>query len=174
MTFSIVIDSRDKISGTNNSCLFNVNWNILPDNIKYWRLTYSFYTTTSFYKDSVSAGNAITYTASNGFITTNLFTPLSNQSNNSQTKILGFWVKQMNPTNITAHPYLTYLYSSIENTSAPLTILRPSNQNIQINIYNLFNNSLVVDTAHDGTQQADMSAWVLNLNFEPVLYPDTE
>ena len=174
MTYTFIIKSTDKISGSNNNGIYNFNATILPIDIKYWRMNYTFYSNVSFYKDTISAGNVITYSATNGYIVTDLFSPLSNQSNNNQSKILGTWIKQMNATNITAHPYLTYLYSAMENTSTPLTIIRPTNNQIRISVYNLFDNNFVVDTDSTGTKLTDMSDWILNINLEPILEVDSE
>jgi hypothetical protein len=174
MTYSFVIKSQDKISGTNNSGTYYLNFRILPREIKYWRLTFYFYTAPSYYKDTIAANHTITYSASNGYITTNLTTSLSAETTGSPSNILGFWTKQMNPTNISAHPYLTYLYSGIENTSVPITIMRPYNENININIYNLLNNELLVDTDNTGNVLDDCSNWIIGLNLEPVLNVDKE
>lgn len=174
MTYSFVIKSEDRVSGTNNSGTYYLNFRILPREIKYWRLTFYFYTAPSFYRDSISAGNLVEYSTSNGYITTNLTSSLSADTTGSPSNILGAWTKQMNPTNITSHPYLTYLYSGIENTSVPISILRPYNENLIINIYNLFDNKLLVDTDHAGAKLTDMNSWILVLNLEPVLNVDKE
>jgi len=174
MTWSFVIRSQDKISGTNNSGVYYLNFRILPRDIKYFRLTFYFYTTPSYYKDTIAANHTITYSANNGYITTNLTTSLSAESTGSPSNLLGFWTKQMNPTDIPAHPYLTYLYSGIENTSVPITIMRPSNENVSINIYNLLNNQLLVDTDQTGALLGDCGNWILGLNLEPVLNANKE
>jgi hypothetical protein len=173
MTFTFVINSNERISGNNNNGTYNVNFRILPKDVKYFRVTFSFYTKTSFYRDVISAGNNVTYTCGNGYISTTLVASKSVETDGSPTNILGFWQKQAIPTDITSHPYLNYLYSGIENTSVPLTVIRPINENISIGIFTLFS-SLVVDTDHAGTLLSDMTDWILTLNFEPVLNVDKE
>jgi hypothetical protein len=173
MTFTFVINSNERISGNNHNGTYNVNFRILPKDVKYFRVTFSFYTKTSFYRDTISFQNNITYTCSNGYISTTLVAPISVETDGSPTNILGFWQKQNISTGINSHPILNYLYSGIENTSVPLTVLRPINENISIGIFTLFS-SLVVDTDHAGALLSDMTDWILTLNFEPVLNVDKE
>jgi hypothetical protein len=174
MTYTFVINSTERLSGTANNGTYNVNFRILPRDIKYFRVTFSFYTKSSYYRDVIAANNTITYTCGNGYIYTTLVAPKSVETDGSPTTILGFWQKQAVPTDINAHPYLNYLYSGIENTSVPLTVLRPVNENISIGIFPLCSLTPVVDTDHAGVLLSDMTDWVLTLNFEPVLNVDTE
>lgn len=174
MTYTFVIKSTDKISGLNNDGVYSLNFRILPRDVKYFRVSFSFYTKPSFYQDVVNAGNLLVYSCSNGYITVNLRTPLSVENSGSPTSILGFWTKQTVATSSNAHPFINYLYSGIDNNSVPLTVLRPEVEQISIRILEMLDDLPVVDTDHAGAVEGDMTDWILTMNFEPVLNVDKE
>lgn len=70
-TYSLVINSQDKISGTNNNATFQVNWDdFLPRDITNYKVLYSFQTTGGFYSDGITkiptttAGTNLLYSSS--------------------------------------------------------------------------------------------------------------
>lgn len=169
MSYTFVIKSQDKISGTNNNGTYAVNFRILPDDIQFYNATFNFYSSVGFYKDTISAGNEITYTTGNGYITTNLAFSRSMSSNSSPTNLLGNIRRQLDNVAISgSHPTLTYLYADCA-TNCPKIILKPQIENLNISVYNLFNNALFVDTDYNGgTFLLDMSSWVLTLTLDPI------
>jgi hypothetical protein len=173
MTYTFVIKSTDKISGLNNDGVYSLNFRILPRDVKYFRVSFSFYTKPSFYQDVITS-NLLVYSCANGFITVNLRTPLSVENSGSPTSILGFWTKQTLPTGHNTHSYINYLYSGIDNNSVPLTVLRPEVEQISIRILAMLDDLPVVDTDHAGAFEGDMTDWILTMNFEPVLNVDKE
>jgi hypothetical protein len=87
LTYTLVLNSADKISGTNNQATFNINWAaFLPMKYSYYKVIFNFQTTGGYYKDV--AGTSI---FSTGKITTNLqgATFSYDSSTNSGTTLLG-------------------------------------------------------------------------------------
>lgn len=51
-TYSLVINSADKISGTNNNATYQINWrDFLPDNYDTYKLAFSFQSVAGYYSD---------------------------------------------------------------------------------------------------------------------------
>lgn len=168
MSYTFVIKSQDKISGTNNNGTYAVNFRILPDDVQFYNATFNFYSSVGFYKDTISGGNDITYTTGNGYINTNLVFSRSMSSNSSPTNNLGTIRRQLDSIALAGHPTLTYLYADCA-TNCPKIILKPQIETLNISIYNSFNNSLFVDTNYNGSSfLLDMSSWVLTLTLDPI------
>jgi hypothetical protein len=171
MVYTFVINSRDKISGDNNNATFLVNFRILPDEIKYYNVHYTFYSTPSYYYDHVDSGNDIVSLSGNGWIECNLPFTKSAQTNGSPTKLLGNWVRQVDNNadvgggNITA---ICYLQSVNGTTNVPRIVSKPYTETLNVSIYNSFSDNLMTDTETDGTLTDDMTSWILTLNLEPV------
>ena len=53
-TYSLVINSADRISGTNNNATYQINWrDFLPDNFDTYKIAFSFQTVGGYYSDGV-------------------------------------------------------------------------------------------------------------------------
>jgi hypothetical protein len=173
MVYTFVIRSQDKISGTNNNSSYNINFRILPDEIKYYNIHYTFYTTPAFYYDHIDTGPSINNLCGNGWIECNLPFTKSSQSNGSPTKILGNWVRQVDnnadagtlASGVTA---VCYLQAVNGTTNVPRVISRPYIETLNVAVYNSFSNNLMTDSNIDGTLKSDMTNWILTLNLEPV------
>ena len=51
-TYTLVLNSNDKISGTNNNATFQVNWkDFLPEEYDKYKMVYTFQTTGGYYGD---------------------------------------------------------------------------------------------------------------------------
>lgn len=169
MSYSFVIKSTDKISGTNNNGIYNINFRILPADVEFYEASFSFYTTAGFYRDVVDAGNAITNSNANGYITTNFINSRSMNSLGSPTNILGNIVRQVDPTGISAHPNMTYLYADCTTNTCPKIIAKPTLEQLSISVYNTFGNGLFVNTDHNGgTILTDMTSWIMTINLRPI------
>ena len=171
MVYTFVIKSSDRISGDNNNGTYLVNFRILPDEIRYYNIHYTFYSTPSFYYDHIDSSNTIINLNGNGRIECNLPFSKSAQTNNSPTKILGHWVRQVDNNadagggNVTA---TCYLQSVNGTTNVPRVISKPNTESLTISIYNSFSNGLMTDSESNGTLTDDMTPWTLTLNLEPV------
>jgi len=58
VTYSLVVNSQDKIAGTHNNATFNIEWdNFLPVDIKEYKVRYTFQSTAGYYNDGVHQTN---------------------------------------------------------------------------------------------------------------------
>ena len=65
-TYSLVINSVDRVSGTNNNATFQINWkDFLPDDYQSYKLAFSFQSSGGYYSDGsyASAGANLGATA---------------------------------------------------------------------------------------------------------------
>ena len=54
-TYNLIINSSDKISGTNNNATFQINWDdFLPRKFNMYKVIFSFQTTGGYYKDNTA------------------------------------------------------------------------------------------------------------------------
>jgi hypothetical protein len=172
MVYTFVIKSTDRIVGDNNNGSYSINFRILPDEVKYYNVSYTFYTSAGFYYDHVDTGPTIVNLCGNGYIACTLPFTKSSQTNGSPTKLLGNWTRQVDNnadagtlTTITA---ICYLQSVNGTTNVPRTISRPYTETLDISIYNSFSDTLMTNSLTDGTKTADMTSWILTLNLEPL------
>ena len=173
MVYTFVIKSSDRITGDNNNGSYLVNFRILPEEVKYYKIHYTFYTSPGYYFDHVDTGPTIVNLNGNGYIACTLPFTKSTQTNGSPTKILGNWVRQVDnnadvgtyASGITA---ICYLQSVNGTTNVPRIVSRPYTETFDISIYNSFSDTLMTNTLIDGSKTADMTSWILTLNLEPV------
>ena len=93
-TYTLVINSADKISGTNNNATYQVNWReFLPDNYQSYKVAFSFQTIGGYYGDGLfsSQGSNIGATAS----TTNSAIANNNVSTITLTSVVNLVVGQV-------------------------------------------------------------------------------
>ena len=65
-TYSLVINSADKVSGTNNQATFQVNWkDFLPSEYDRYKMVFTFQTTGGYYSDNVY-GSSVSTSATSG------------------------------------------------------------------------------------------------------------
>lgn len=63
-SYTLFLNSSDKVSGTNNNANYDVNWDsFLPRDIEYFKVVYSFQTAGGYYRDNFSTFKVTTYTA---------------------------------------------------------------------------------------------------------------
>ena len=63
-SYTLFLNSSDKVSGTNNNANYDVNWNdFLPRDIEYFKVVYSFQTSGGYYRDNFTQFKVLSYTA---------------------------------------------------------------------------------------------------------------
>jgi hypothetical protein len=99
-TYSLVLNSVDKVSGTNNNATFNVNWyEFLPEKYSEYKMIMTFQTTGGYYADgvypkspSVTAASSIPNFGNLNANTTNIFAGSGNTINPPVAPIAGQYV----------------------------------------------------------------------------------
>ena len=63
-SYTLFLNSSDKVSGTNNNANFDVNWDaFLPRDIEYFKVVYSFQTSGGYYRDNFTQFKVLSYAA---------------------------------------------------------------------------------------------------------------
>jgi len=166
-SYTLYLSSNDKVSGNNNSCTFNVNWDsFLSRDYDRYKVRYSFMTSGGFYKDGVTNSTFATCKIVADFNGRSLsYSP----ENGGPTNILGFAFRDVQSTTTASNFFNAYL----EEFPAK-TISRPTQDTLNISIYNAgkqnnAQNQLLVDTNSAGNAlDADMTSWVMVLEFIPL------
>jgi len=53
-TYTLFINSNNKISGTNNNANYQINWDFLPHDCQNFKVAFSFNTASGYYKDNTA------------------------------------------------------------------------------------------------------------------------
>ena len=174
-TYNFYISSTDKLPGsTNNNANFNIIWdNILPkNNVSFYKVSFSFQTSAGYYKDTVSGTQNGTYTSyttcnSNIKILANFQCP--NNSYDTTTKstslTLGFANRDIQNASALS---VGNTFSCWCDYNYPKVIYKPSTNNLNIQIINMYSNNLLNDTKADGSAFTDCTNWTMILSFEPI------
>jgi len=165
ISYSDVISSADKISGTNNNGFYNISWDtLLPRQYEKYKVAFTFQTTAGTYKDQ-------TYSSYIAFSSATVRADWGGRSYSFDTSTKG---GSINLGVIARDPQST---TSVSNTlgcyylyNPPRTISRPNQDVVNISIYNQYNNKLLVDTAANGSASllSDMTAWTGYFEFVPI------
>jgi hypothetical protein len=161
LTYTLFLNSADKVSGTNNNATFNINWAaFLPMKYSYYKVIFNFQTVGGYYEDGTAGicPNAIIKTNLQG----NTFS--YDSTTNSGSNILGFIQRDNQSVTSAINTLSCSLYQN-----ASKTIIRPSSNIFSISIYNYYSNTLLFNTNNDGSALAgDMTAWTAMFEFIPI------
>jgi hypothetical protein len=168
--YSFLLDSRDKISGDNNTATFNIMFSILPREYKYYKVAFSFYTQPSYFIDVINTvdANIIDSFTGMGRILTNLLLQNSMRSDNSPSNQLGFITRSTSTQNTTATNHICYIQAQ-KGTNQEIVVLRPDVDQISLKILNgISNTAPYVSTTSTGSSDTDLPDYILQLQFTPV------
>ena len=164
--YTLFMSSQDKISGSNNNAVFNVNWeSFLPRDFDSYQLNFCFNVTAGYYKDT----NNTTVYSHCKIVLDLLGRSYSYDTSTSGPSItLGFADRE--PSTATSN---TNGFNAWFGYNIPKTIARPTQSLINVKIYNTSYNTstLLVDTTSNGSVTADMTPWTLVLSFIPIQHP---
>ncbi len=165
-SYTLYLSSNDKVSGSNNNCTFNVNWDsFLSRDYDQYKVCYSFLTSGGNYKDGVSNSNFNNCSIVCDFQGRSLS---YNTATTATSRILGFAQRDMQSTSSTSNSFSAFFYQFPAKT-----ISRPTQNNLSISIYNAgtqngLQNQLLVDTTAAPALGTDMTSWVMVMEFIPV------
>ena len=167
--YSFLLNSRDKISGTNNNAVYNLMFSILPRDYKYYKVGFSFYTDPAVFVDTINADNInVDYSSESGRILTNLLLQNSMRTDNSPSNQLGFITRSTSTQNNVATNHVCYICAD-KGTNQEIVVLRPDVDQIQIFILAGTGDGVpFVSTNTSGVKQADLPPYLLHLQFTPV------
>jgi hypothetical protein len=163
ITYSVVINSKDKISGTNNNCSFYIPWiTVLPERFDFFKIVYNYQSTGGNYKDNV---NGITNTSAKLYCDFGARSLTYDTSSNGPSQNMGIITRDIQTATTSSNTFSAFFY---QNTSK--CISRPVNNLLNVQIFNNYNNLLLVDTntATPAAPLLDMTSWILFLEFIPI------
>lgn len=168
-SYNLYLSSGDKVSGNNNNAIFNVNWAaFLPRDYDKYNVSYSFQSSGGFYKDNATAisnFNGCKIVVDFGSRSLSYDTSITGQSST-----LGFAQRDMQTTTSSSNSFSSFFYQY-----PPKTILKPTQNSLNIKIYNIalqanLSNQLLQNTISTGaTLTGDMTSWNMVISFTPIL-----
>lgn len=167
--YSFVINSRDKVAGTNNLATYNLMFSILPREYKYYKVGFSFYTDPAVFVDTINADNInVDYSSESGRILTNLLLQNSMRTDNSPSNQLGFITRSTSTQNNVSTNHVCYICAD-KGTNEEIVVLRPDVDQITLTILAGTGDGVpFVSTNTTGVKQADLPNYLLHLQFTPV------
>lgn len=172
-TYTLYINSADKVSGSNNNGSYNVNWaSFLPTDFQFYKVLFSFQTAGGNYKDATYSSTAYVFSSAKvvlNFQGRSFSFDTSTQSNSNS---LGFIQRDLQVSGTITTPSNTLSCWHGQNT--PKTISRPSQNLINVQIINNYNSTstntvYLTDTNSSGTSlSSDMTNWSMILEFIPI------
>jgi len=166
MSYTLVINSSDKITGTNNNSTYYVNFDsFLPQTFNKYRVNMCFQTNGGYYKDGTYNSTNYIFSTAKVFINLNSKKYSYDTSTKSSSLCAGL-IQRDQQTSTSASNTLSCFY--LQNPS--FTIERPYNNSVGIQVYNSYlTNVLLTDTNAAGTALApDMSSYTLIMEFIPI------
>lgn len=168
--YTFLLDSRDKISGDNNTATFNIMFSILPREYRYYKVGFSFYTDPAIFVDTYDTTGLIDvyYSSECGRILTNLLLQNSMRTDNSPSNQLGFITRSTSTQNNVATNHICYITAD-KGTNQEIVVLRPDVDQISVTILaGTGTNQPLVTTNTVGVLNADCPPYIIQLQFTPV------
>lgn len=168
--YTFLLDSRDKISGDNNTACFNIMFSILPREYRYYKVGFSFYTDPAIFVDTYDTVGLIDvlYSSESGRILTNLLLQNSMRTDNSPSNQLGFITRSPSTQNTTTTNHICYITAD-KGTNQEIVVLRPDVDQISLTILaGTGTNQPLVTTNTNGVLNSDCPPYILQLQFTPV------
>ena len=172
-TYTLFINSNNKISGTNNNATYQINWDFLPHDVQNFKIAFSFNTSSGYYKDNTAT--PIFYGNCKIVADFDVKEYTYDTSTLGKSLCLGY-AQRDNQTSSgnSAGNTITCFYSY----NTPKTITRPNKNLLSIQIYNLYSvlsgvNTLLTDTNNstsltNSIPTADMTPYAMIIEFTPL------
>jgi hypothetical protein len=158
-TFTVILNSINKIGGTNNNALYNVPWDtFLPRKFNEYKIVFSFGCVGGFYFD---VANGISNTSAK--IICDFGSKSFTYDTNNNTTTLGLITRDLQTSNTSSNSYTCFYYQNCSRC-----IGRPITNMLNVQIFNNYTNALLVNTTSNGTPLTDMTAYTLMIEFIPI------
>lgn len=160
-SYTLYLASTDRVSGNNNSAIFNVNWSsFLPRKYDQYKIRYSFATAVGSYVDSATSNFSNCYIVAN-FQGQSLTYSTATSGSSS---VIGYAKRDSTGK----------YFSSNLIDNPPKTISTPTQNSLTVQIYNpnqqnsVYNQPLVDTNSTGTTLSSDMSMWAMVVEFIPI------
>ena len=158
-TYSLIVNSTDKLSGTNYDAIYQINWNdFLPERYDKFKVTFTAQTAGGFYVDG--SGTHDLYSSAKLFVDFNSRQFCWDTSHKCQSTCMGFIQRD----SLTTSKCLFALHGS--NSSR--CISKPNTNLLNVQFINQSNGKFLVDTDDEGFEQDDMTDYTIIFEFKPI------
>lgn len=162
ITYSLVLNSADRIDGSHNNPTFNIGWcELLPEKIKLYNIKFTFQTVGGYYKDS--SANDLAYTSAFVYANFGSRSFSCDTSTDSPSLILGIIRRDVQNANSIA-----VSLNCKKEENPPRTMSTPTGSQLSFRIINQHDGELLVNTDATGGQTSDMTPWTAIFEFIPI------
>lgn len=164
-TYSLVINSANKISGTNNNATFDIHWDdFLPKEYNMYKVAFNFNSVAGYYKDATYSSVLTFFTSASIKVNFGGRSYSFDTSTTAPSQTLGIIQRDLQASTTTSNTLSCYYLFN-----APRTISKPTQTITTFQIFNQSTGGLLVDTNSGGTALAsDMTNWTMILEFIPI------
>jgi hypothetical protein len=162
ITYSLVINSADRIGGSHHNPTFNIGWcELLPEKIKLYNVKFTFQTGGGYYRDSATNDHAYTSALIYANFGSRSFS--CDTSTDSPSSLLGIIRRDFqNSTTIAVTLHCQ------KDDNPMRTMSSPTDSQLTFRIINQHDGELLVNTDSAGNQTADMTPWTAIFEFIPI------
>lgn len=167
ITYSLVLNSANRIGGSHNNPTFDIGWEeLLPEKVNLYNVKFTFQTVGSYYKDSASSN--FIYQSALVYVNFSSRSFSFDTSTQSPSLLLGIIRRDFqNSTTIGAS------LNCNADANPIRTISKPTNTQLSFKIVNQNDGALLVNTDSLAAQTVDMTPWTAILEFIPI-YEDVK
>jgi hypothetical protein len=159
-TYNLVLNSTNKISGSNNNATYQVNFqDFLPQNFDKFKVVFSAQTAGGYYKD---VGSNV-YSSCKVYINFNSRSYSYDTSTKGQSTLMGILQRDVQ-TSTSIGNTLSAFYAQYP----PRTIIRPITNQITVTFLNTQSSGAFVNTDSSGNALTDMTDYTIFLEFIPI------
>lgn len=164
-TYSLIINSVNKIDGSNNNATFDIHWeDFLPKEYNMYKVAFNFQTVGGYYKDGTYSSTLTFFSSATIKVNFGGRSYSFDTANSCSSQTLGIIQRDIQGSATTSN-----LLSCRYLDNAPRTISKPITRITTFKIFNQSTGGLLVDTNSDGTTlSSDMTNWTMLLEFTPI------
>lgn len=161
-TYTLFLNSVNKISGTNNNATYNIVWDsFLPRKFDEYKIVFNFQSLGGFYFDVV---NGISNTSARLLVDfgSKSFSYDTNNGSSASSN-LGIISRDLQTSTTSSNTFSAFYYQNCSRC-----IGRPMTNMLNIQIFNNYTNALLLNTTSNGQPLTDMTPYSLMIEFIPI------
>jgi len=163
-TYTLYLNSNNSLTTSINNTSFHVDYStFLPEEYNLYKVRFNFVSVGGFYKDGSYNGVYTRFNLADVYVDFGSRNFSYSPESSGPTLNLGF-IKRDTQTSSSVTNYFSASY--LDNP--PKTITRPSNNVINVQIYNIDTGKLLVDTSGSSLANDMNGEWVMALEFIPI------
>ena len=158
-TYSLIVNSTDKLSGNNHDAKYQINWNdFLPEKYDKFKVSFTAQTAGGYYVDG--SGSSDLYSCAKLLVDFNCRQFCWDTSQKCQSTCMGFLQRDTLSTS-------NFLYA-LHGSNSSRCISKPNTNILNVKFINQTNGDLMVETDDDGNEEDDMTSYTIIFEFKPI------